>query len=126
MAGTQARPGDPLPRPRLKLNTYPCQPETKGMRTRFRASVLRYIFRTATALAAGRLKSAALTVSNTPDEEDSDALNLTLIVDADWDFISKLRYDILVKVSEWSEAWSEDEKEAYGRRIYVGLLPLTL
>ena len=76
--------------------------ETKGFRTQFRDSVLRSIYRTALGLSDDRLKSASVSVWSTPDEEDSLTLDLTLTVDADWEFIAKLSHDILVRVSEWS------------------------
>ena len=96
------------------------------MRTPFRDKVLNYIFRTAQALSEGRLESASVSVSSQPDEEDSLALDLTLTVDADWEFIKKLRYDILVKIGEWSEEWTEADRDDYGRRIYFGLVPSVL
>ena len=101
-------------------------PDTKGLRTQFRDSVLNYIYRTALELSDDRLKSASVSVWSTPDEEDSLTLDLTLTVDADWEFIVKLRHDILVKVGEWSQEWSEEDKEDYGRRIYFAILPLNL
>ena len=97
-----------------------------GMATRFRKKVLNYIYRTGLALSEGSLKSAAVSLSSQPDEEDSLTLDLTLTVDADWEYIKKLRREILVKVGEWSQEWSEEEKDDYGRRIYFGLIPLQL
>ena len=73
-------------------------PDTKGLRTQFRDSALNYIYRTALALSDGRLESASVSVWSTPDEVDSLTLDLTLTVDADWEFIAKLRPEILVKV----------------------------
>ena len=101
-------------------------PDTKGLRTQFRDSALNYIYRTALAVSDGRLESASVSVWSTPDEVDSLTLDLTLTVDADWEFIAKLRPEILVKVGEWSQEWSEEEKEDYGRRIYFAILPLDL
>ena len=101
-------------------------PDTIGMRTHFRDTVLNYMYRTALDLADGRLQSAEVSVSNQPDEEDSLTLELTLTIDADWDFIRRLGHDILVKVGEWSKEWSEEEKDDYARRIYFGLVPSTL
>ena len=101
-------------------------PETAALRTQFRDSVLNYIYRTALGLSDDRLKSASVSVWSAPDEEDSLTLDLTLTVDADWEFITKLRHDILVRVSEWSREWTEEEREDYGRRIYFAILPLNL
>ena len=100
--------------------------ETKALRTQFRDSVLNHIYRTALGLSDGCLKSASVSVGSTPDEEDSLTLDLTLTVDADWEFIAKLSHDILVRVSEWSREWTEEEREDYGRRIYFAILPLNL
>ena len=100
--------------------------ETVGMRTRFRTTVLNYIFRTALDLAEGSLESAEVAVSSTPDEEDSLILDLTMVVNADWEIIGKLRYEVLAKLSEWAQEWSDEEKDDYGRRIYFGFLPSTL
>ena len=110
---------------RLSLNLY-FPPETKGLRTQFRESVLNYIYRTALGLSGDRLKFPWVSVGSTPEEEDSLTLDLTLTVDADWEFIAKLSHDILVRVSEWSRAWTEEEREDYGRRIYFAILPLNL
>ena len=99
---------------------------TKGLQSRFRVRALNYIYRTALGLSDDRLKFASVSVWSTPDEEDSLTLDLTLTVDADWEFIGKLRHDILVKVGEWSQEWSEEDKEDYGRRIYFGIVPLNL
>ena len=101
-------------------------PETKGLRTQFRDSALNYIYRTALGLSDDRLKSASVSVGSTPEEEDSLTLDLTLTVDADWEFIAKLSHDILVRVCDWSQKWSEEEREDYGRRIYFAILPLNL
>ena len=100
--------------------------DTLGMLTRFRKKVLTDIYRIALALSEERLESAAVSVSSQPDEEDSLTLDLTLTINADWEFIKKLRREILIKVGEWSQEWSEEEKDDYGRRIYFGLIPLQL
>ncbi len=110
---------------RSNVNLY-FPPNVIGMRTRFRDTVLNYIYRTALDLSEGRLESAAVSISSQPDEEDSLTLELTLTVDADWKFIRKLGYDILVKVGDWSKEWSEEERDDYGRRIYFGLVPSVL
>ena len=112
-------------RNRSNVNLY-FPPSVIGMRTRFRDTVLNYIYRTALDLSEGRLESAAVSISSQPDEEDSLTLELTLTVDADWKFIRKLGYDILVKVGDWSKEWSEEERDDYGRRIYFGLVPSVL
>ena len=101
-------------------------PETKGLRTQFRDAILNYIYRTALGLTHDRLKSASVSVWSTPEEEDSYTLDLTLTVDADWEFIAKLSHDILVRVSEWSREWTEEEREDYGRRIYFAIVPSDL
>lgn len=101
-------------------------PSAMGMRTHFRDTVLNYIYRTALDLSEGRLEAAEVSISDQPDEEDSLTLELTLTIDADWEFIKKLRYDTLVKLCEWSKDWSEEEREDYGRRIYFGILPSDL
>ncbi len=98
----------------------------RGMRTPFRNKVLNYIYRTALDLSGGRLEFAAVSVSSQPGEEDSLTLDLTMTVNAEWEFIRKLRSDILVKVGEWSSEWSEDEQLDYGRRIYFSLIPSSL
>ena len=65
-------------------------------------------------------------MEDSPDEEDSLQLDLTLTVDADWDAAHKLMGEILDQVSEWSKEWSEDEREDYGRWIYMGVMPAEL
>ena len=112
-------------RNRSNVNLY-FPPNVIGMRTRFRDTVLNYIYRTALDLSEGRLESAAVSISSQPDEGDSLTLELTLTIDADWEFIRRLGYDILVKVGDWSKEWSEEERDDYGRRIYFGLVPSVL
>ena len=112
-------------RNRSNVNLY-FPPNVIGMRTRFRDTVLNYIYRTALDLSEGRLESAAVSISSQPDEEDSLTLELTLTIDVDWEFIRRLGYDILVKVGDWSKEWSEEERDDYGRRIYFGLVPSVL
>ena len=101
-------------------------PDTLGMLTRFRKNTLNYIYMTTLELSEGRLESATVSVSSQPGEEDSLALDLTMTIDADWEYIKKLRREILIKVGEWSQEWTEDEKDDYGRRIYFGLIPSNL
>ncbi len=116
-AGTyQARPVDGLHFPSDAL----------AMRTPFRDAVLNYIFRTARELSDGLLESAEVSVTSTPDEEDSLILDLTLTVNSSWEVIGKLGYNILVKLAEWSQEWSKEEKDDYAQRIYFGLVPSNL
>ena len=96
------------------------------MRTGFRDAALNYIFRTALELCGGRLESAEVSVSSTPDEEGSLILDLTLTVGADWETIGELRRDVLVRLGEWSQEWSVEQKKDYGRRIYFGFVPSNL
>ncbi len=98
-------------------------PETVVMRTPFRDAALKYIHRTALELADGRLESAVVEVWSYPGEEDSLTLDLTLEVDADRDAIKALRYETLVKVTEWLTGRTEEEKADYGRRVYFGVVP---
>ena len=101
-------------------------PETESVLTSFRQKVLNDIYRAALGLSAGQLESATVSLSSTPDEEDSLHLDLTLTVDADWDFAQELARDILDKVSEWSKEWPEEDQEDYGRWIYFGVVPTEL
>ena len=101
-------------------------PDIRGMLTPFRRAALNYIYRTALALSEDCLEFAVVSVSSQPDEEDSLILDMSMTIDANWEFIKKLRREILVKVGEWSQEWSEEEKDDYGRRIYFGLIPLQL
>lgn len=101
-------------------------PDIRGMLTPFRRAALNYIYRTALAFSEDCLESAVVSVSSQPGEEDSLALDLTMTIDADWEYIKKLRREILVKVGEWSREWPEEEKTDYGRRIYFGFVPSKL
>ena len=108
----------------IELLNFPL--EAMGMLTQFRENALSYIFRTALELSEGQLESAAVSVSSTPDEEDSLNLDLTLTLNTDWNVIQRLRHEILIKVGEWSQEWSQEEQEDYGRRIFFGLVPSQL
>ena len=100
--------------------------EALAMRTPFRDSVLNYIYRTALDLSDGRLEEASVSVWSNPGEEDSVVLDLTLVVRSDWEAIGKLRRQVLVKISEWSQKWSKAQREDYRKRIYFGFVPADL
>lgn len=100
--------------------------ETTAMRSLFRDAVLNDIFRTAVTISDGLLESAEVSVWSTPDEEDSLTLDLTLTMDTDWESIKRLRHEINVTVVEWSQEWSEEQKNDYGRTISFGLIPSIL
>jgi hypothetical protein len=100
--------------------------ETEGALTTFRRRVLTYMYRTAFGHAAGSLESASVSLSSTPDEEDSVHLDLTLTVDGDWDAAQKLTQTVLDRVSGWSREWTEEEQADYGRWIYFGVIPSEL
>ena len=97
--------------------------ETRRTLTPFRKLVLNYIYRTALELSNGSLESAEVSLSSVPDEEDSLHLTLILIVRSDWRVVQDLRQQVLSKVSDWSDEWTQEEREDYGRWIYVRLLP---
>ena len=100
--------------------------EAESVLTSFRKGVLNDIYRTALGLYAGRLEAATVSLSSTPDEEDSLHLDLTLTVNADWDATQELAREILDKVSEWSKEWPEEDRKDYGRWIYFGVVPTEL
>ena len=100
--------------------------ETRSVLTSFRKRVLTYIYRTALGLSVGKLESATVSLSSTPDEEDSFQLDLTLRFDGDWKAAQELMQDILGRVSEWSKEWPEEDQEDYGRWIYFGVIPAEL
>ena len=100
--------------------------ETECVLTAFRKRVLHYIYRTARGLSSGRLESARVSLTSTPDEEDYFHLDLTLRLNADWDTAQALTQDVLDRVSEWSEEWPETDREDYGRWIYFGVIPTNL
>ena len=101
-------------------------PETKGMLTEFREQVLIDMYGVAVELCGDKLKAADVVVSDTPGEEDSWILDLSLLVDADWDSIARWGREIVEKTCEWSAEWSEEENEDHARRIYFGFVPVDL
>ena len=100
--------------------------DCRFLRTPFRERVLNYIFRTALGSLGSRLNSASVSVSSVPDEKDTYALDLTLVVSGDWSIASEARDAILAKVSDWSEEWSSEQHQDYGRRIFFSLIPSEL
>ena len=98
-------------------------PESLGLRTRFRDAALGYIFRTARDLSWGKLVLGQVAVTEVPDEEDSWAFDLTLTIESDWEAIEKLRWEVLVRLEDWSREWSSEAQEDYGRHIYFGFMP---
>ena len=107
--------------PWLEMLHFPL--ETQGVLTPFRGQVLNYIFRTARSLSYGVLESALVEAISEPDEEDSLHLHLALTVNMEWEQLDKLHDQILARVSEWSEEWSLEEQEDYGRWIFFSLTP---
>ena len=98
-------------------------PEVEWMRTPQRDRTVEFIHKTALELCDGRLKSAFLVLEHS-GEEDSELLCLSLRVDSDWEFIQKLRYNILARVGEWMrEEFSEEEKSDCRRRVDFSLYP---
>ena len=100
--------------------------ETLPIVTPFRKQVINYIFLTARGLSNGALDSVKVSLSSISDQDDTFALDLTLTVNADWTFIQELRRDVLVRVSEWSKDWSEEQRQDYGRHVFFGILPREL
>ena len=101
-------------------------PETGGMLTGFREQVLIDIYDVAAGLCGDKLKAADVMVSDTPGEEDSLILDLSLLVDADWDLIGKWRDGVLERLCEWFSEWPQELRDDYARRIYFGFVPVDL
>lgn len=97
--------------------------EIQGILTPFREQVLNYIFRTARGLSDGHLESALVEALSEPDEDDSLLLHLALTVKMDWDSLDKLHERILDRLAEWSQEWSEQERDDYARWIFFSLSP---
>ena len=100
--------------------------ESIAILTKFRKDVLTCIFRAAQDLSGGLLASGIVSVSSSPDEDDSLHLYLTLTFNADWDTLDKWHDRILEKLGEWAQEWSQEEQEDYSRWIYFGLFPSQL
>ncbi len=113
-----------VPRNRMDGFLY-FPPETRWALNSFRKQALTYIYRTALELAAGKLVSAEVSLVHSIDEVSS-YLDLTLSVNADWNIAQRLANEISDKISEWAVAWSEQEREEYGRWIYFGIIPMEL
>ena len=100
--------------------------ETVGLWTEFRSSALNYIHSTVLELCNGQLESAEVTVTSTPDEEQSHAFNLILTVNTDWQSLQAIQCQIFDKIAERSKEWSAEEIEDYANHIYFGLIPSKL
>ena len=98
-------------------------PETLAVMTPFRRQVITYVYRTALELAHGSLDSAEISVSGMPDEMDAMAIDLILTVNSDWEFVQKLRFDVLDKVAAWSKEWSAEQRCDYGQWVFVCVQP---
>ena len=123
----QSRYGRPLNAPADRLAGFLYFPlETKNVLTGFRKRVLTCIYRTALELATQNPESATVSLSSSPDEEDSLHLDLTLIIDDDWSAAQELTQKVLDRVGEWSREWSKEEQQDYGRWIYFGVIPSEL
>lgn len=94
--------------------------------TEFRANVLNFIYRTALVLCGGSLVSAEVSVTSTPDEVDSLALDLVLTLDTGWEEIQSVERQIFDRIAVWSSGWSDWELDDYAKSIYFGLIPSRL
>ena len=100
--------------------------EVQGIVTPFREQVLNYIYRTALGISDGLLESAIVEAVSEPDEEDSLHLNLALTINMSWDDLDRLHDQVLSKIADWSQEWSEQEQQDYGRWLYFSLTPSIL
>ncbi len=100
--------------------------ETMGLLTEFRSSVLNFIHSTALGLCNEQLESAEVTVTSTPDEEESYALDLIITVNTEWQSLQAIECQILDNIAERSIEWSAEELEDYATHIYFVLLPCQL
>ena len=100
-------------------------PEVAWMRTPLRDRALEFYYEAALDLAGDRVKAAEVMVTDIPEEEDSDTLDLVLTLDADWDFIHKLQSDILLNSCEWVGKLTDEEWEDLSRTVFT-LLPVNL
>ena len=100
--------------------------ESMALRTRFRDAALGYIFRSALDISGGRVMLGEVGITEVPDEGDSWTFDLTLTVDGEWEDIEKLRWEVLIRLEEWSKEWSPEEQDDYARRIYFGFIPADL
>ena len=107
--------------PWVEMLHYPM--ETQGLLTPFRERVLNYIYRTARGLSGGLVESALVEALSEPDEGNSLHLHLALIVQMDWDGLDKLHEQILARLADWSQGWSEQEQNDYARWIFFSLSP---
>lgn len=97
--------------------------EVQGILTPFREQVLNYIYRIARGFSDGLLESAQVEAISEPEEEDSLHLHLALTLKMDWDELDTLYDQILVRLEEWAEDWTDEDQEEYGRWIYFSLSP---
>ena len=97
--------------------------ETQGALTPFRERVLNYVYRTALGFSGELMESAIVAAVSEPNEEDSLHLHLALTLKMDWEELDKLHDQILARLSEWAEDWTDEDQGDYGRWIYFSLSP---
>lgn len=100
--------------------------ETQGALTPFREQVLNYIYRTALGFSGDLMESAIVSAVSEPDEEDSLHLHLALTLKMDWEELDKLHDQVLARLAEWAEDWTDEDQEDYGRWIYFSLSPSSI
>lgn len=96
---------------------------TQGALTPFREQVLNYLYRTALGFSGGLMESAIVAAVSEPDEEDSLHLHLAMTLKMDWEELDKLHDQVLARLAEWAEDWTDEDQEDYGHWIYFSLSP---
>jgi hypothetical protein len=94
--------------------------QTHPLLTDFRERVINYIYLRTRDLFKGSFVSASVEMSR---EDDAPVLDLTLVIDANWETIHFLQQDVLTWLSQWAQDWTEEERADYDERIYFRVMP---
>lgn len=97
--------------------------ETYPLLTEFREKVLNYVYLRTRDLADGALHSPFVEVSN---EDEKPVLDLSLVIDRDWESIQALQQEVLTWLSKWAAEWSDEEQEDYRDHIFFSMMPREL
>ena len=97
-------------------------PDTAPWRTPIRDEGIELIYQAAKEADDGRLKYGDVTLYTRGTEDDSETLDLTLVVDTnDWDAIAAWDYAVTVKLIEWEKGLSDEQRKEFGVVLFTYL-----
>ena len=99
--------------------------EARALRTKFRKRGLETIIEAAKTQLGPSIKSAIVSTWSQPGESDSTILLLSITARVDRTELRRVRKAILAAIADEASAWTDEERQDYGKRFYFELEPLS-